>query len=682
MEESPRLKDRPSEASRLRKLFFWRRLSRLQMAVLIAAVILVVLLLAMFLRPSKKGDYSATVFTAKKSDLVISVLEGGTVTAANSFEIKCGVEGQTTIISVVPDGYVITEEDVKNGKVLLELDSSKLREQAIQQNIAFQDAAAAYTQAKEQLEIQKNQNESDIGAADLQVEVARMDLEKFLGSELTEPVLAGKVDFRELVAGPMESKTAGDFLRKIHLGGVASQTWEKLQSDIDLAAAQFANQETTYEWSRKLGPKIGPEVQIIADADKILADNLGRKWPDESLTGAGYVHSTDVEKDALLLKTAKSAMDQARLSRDIFLRYDFVKETRAFLSAYTEATRQLERTKAKTRSALAMAEVNLKTREESLKIQQEHLDRVNNQVAACTIHATKSGMVVYPARNDENRIAEGAVVRERQVILTIPDFSAMEVTVRVHEASVDQVKRGQQVKIVVDALPDMTLWGEVENVASMPEELNWLNPDVMVFRTTVALKNAPVFLKPGMSAQAEIMVDTVADAIVVPLQAVFNHNGQNLCCVLNGNVIEPRLIQTGRFNTKFIQVTGGISEGTQVLLSQPPIADAVLAKLVSRQAPAKGDAEAASAVRRDQNVSTSEATYGPRQANKSSKVDQHPIAKPHEDGPPASGRANTAAASPEGRRGDASTQGRDQMKPRAGQTPGAQEGAADQGVPH
>ncbi|MGD1212350.1 MAG: hypothetical protein ABR973_13460, partial [Candidatus Acidiferrales bacterium] len=214
--------------------------------------------------------------------MVISVSEGGTVAAANSQEIKCAVAGQTQVISVVPDGYVITDDDVKTGKVLLELDSSKLREQAIQQSIAVQDAAALYSQAKEQLEIQKNQNESDVSAAELQVEVARLYLEKYLGTELTEPVLAGKVDFRDLVAGRLNPKVAADFLRNLNLGGAASQTWEKLQSDIDLAGAQFANQKTIYEWSRKLGPKLPADEPLIADADKMLAEGLGRKWPDET----------------------------------------------------------------------------------------------------------------------------------------------------------------------------------------------------------------------------------------------------------------------------------------------------------------------------------------------------------------------------------------------------------------
>jgi multidrug resistance efflux pump len=525
--------------------------------------------------------------------LVISVSADGTIAASNPLEIKCAVEGQTPIISLVPDGYLVTDDDVKNGKVLLELDSSKLREQAIQQSIAFQNAAAACAQAKEQLEIQKNQNESDVGAAELQVEVARMDLEKFLGSELTQLVLAGKVDFRDLAAGQLDPKAAADFLSEINLGGAASQIWQKLQSDIDLAAAQFAHQETIYEWSRKLGPKIGPEVQIVADADNLLADSLGRKWPDETLTEGGYVQRSDVEKDALLLKKTKAATDQARRSRDLFLRYDFAKQMRTFLSAYAEATRRLERTKGTARSALVTAEVNLKTREESLKIQQDDVERVNRQLAACKIHATKPGMVVYPARNEEDNIAEGAVVRERQVILTIPDFTAMEVIAGVQEASVDKVKPGQRAEILVDAFPDIKLWGQVTKVARMPEEPRNLSTERKVYSTSVAIKDAPRGLKPGMSCHVEVMVDTLRDALIVPIQAVATYNGRSLCYVPKSGAPTPVLVETGQFDDEFIQVTNGLAEGEKVLLRQPPAPDAMLAKLAPKPEAAKSKEGAA-----------------------------------------------------------------------------------------
>jgi multidrug efflux pump subunit AcrA (membrane-fusion protein) len=580
----------PRKSWSFEKLLFWRVLSRRQLAATAAVSALVVLVPVLFLRSANKEDYAATAYVVKRSDLVINVLEGGSLAATHSQEIKCGVEGQTTIISVVPDGYVITDEDVAKGKVLLELDSSSLREKAIQQNITFQDAASAYTQAKEQLDIQKNQNESDVSAAGLQADLARMDLEKFLGVELTATVLKEDAELAPLMAGQLSAEQAAALLGKLKLGGAAWQNWQNLQSNIDLAGEDVARAKMSYQWSRKLGPKIGPEDKLVVWADETMARELGLKtWPEKNVKEVGCISQMDVEADAHALRQKLVAYSQAQLSLEIFLRYDFAKQTRTFLSAYTEATRQLERAQAKARSSLAMAEVNLKTREESLKIQQDHLDKVNKQVAECTIRATKPGMVVYPAASpyrDQDTIVEGATVRERQIILTVPDFAAMEVNVRVHEASADKIKPGQQVKVVVEALPNMTLSGEVKKMATMPEQLNWMSPDVKVFTATVALKDAPVFLKPGMSAQAEIIVDRVADAIAVPVQAVFDYNGRKLCYVLRGSTPEPRLVETGAFNNKFIQVVKGISEGDRVLLREPTIPDAVLAKLVAKQEPA------------------------------------------------------------------------------------------------
>ena len=110
-----------------------------------------------------------------------------------------------------------------------------------------------------------------------------------------------------------------------------------------------------------------------------------------------------------------------------------------------------------------------------------------------------------------------------------------------------------------------------------------------------------------MSAQAEIMVDKVSDALSVPIQAVSTYNGQRLCYVLRGQTPEPRLVETGQFNDKFIQVVKGLSEGEQVLLHQPPIADAVLAKLIPKPGPTKPAAGAAPVAKADEGAAKSPA---------------------------------------------------------------------------
>src|SRR5882672_5261041 len=100
----------------------------------------------------------------------------------------------------------------------------------------------------------------------------------------------------------------------------------------------------------------------------------------------------------------------------------------------------------------------------------------NEQLEKCTLRAKKTGLVVYGgARDDqfyyggEERIREGASVRERQAIITIPDLTRMSVNVKIHESYIKKVKKGQKARMTVDAFPDDILTGEVTKVGVLPD---------------------------------------------------------------------------------------------------------------------------------------------------------------------------------------------------------------------
>src|SRR5690606_27067060 len=110
-----------------------------------------------------------------------------------------------------------------------------------------------------------------------------------------------------------------------------------------------------------------------------------------------------------------------------------------------------------------------------LNLEAEKLADINEQLAQTIIRAQRPGLVVYgsaeqsgqPFRGGGNQepIAEGATVRERQPILTIPDMTEMAVRVNIHESAVQRVREGQKVAIRIDAFPNMRLTGEVTKVA-------------------------------------------------------------------------------------------------------------------------------------------------------------------------------------------------------------------------
>src|ERR1041385_675748 len=138
------------------------------------------------------GSGEGATFTARRGPLNISVLEGGSIRAVDSQEVKCevrvGYQG-IKILKIVDEGYEVTEDDIRTNKILVELDSSDLQKQIVQQDIQYESAAANLTDAQQNYDIQLNQNLSDIKAAEQKVRFARMDFDKFLGDNVTQEIV-------------------------------------------------------------------------------------------------------------------------------------------------------------------------------------------------------------------------------------------------------------------------------------------------------------------------------------------------------------------------------------------------------------------------------------------------------------------------------------------------------------
>src|SRR6185436_5625112 len=147
----------------------WKR------AALIAAV--AVVCVAGFLgfrRWSAPATEQAQFHKVKRGDMLISIVEGGALRAVKESIIRSEFEGISRIISIVPEGTY-----VKAGQILVELDSSELKDRVNQQDIAYQNNEFAFIQAKENLSIQQSLVESQIKEAELRVEFALSDLEKY-----------------------------------------------------------------------------------------------------------------------------------------------------------------------------------------------------------------------------------------------------------------------------------------------------------------------------------------------------------------------------------------------------------------------------------------------------------------------------------------------------------------------
>jgi HlyD family secretion protein len=551
-----------------------------------SAVIIVLLLILLFRGRGGSEDGAGEItFAATRGPMMVSVLEGGSIEALDSEEVKSEVEGQTKILAIVEEGYFITQEDVENGLILVELDSKDLRDRKIEQDLRYENAKASFTTALEQYAIQINQNASDIKAAELKVKFARMDFEKYLGGDVANLIIAAleaaEEERRAAVeaAGAIEAAVDGEAPEEAE--GDAQDAAEENDS-VALQVAYVPPKSidfSEYAHTERLGD--GEARQSLRKFTDDLDLSKGevrlakiRLEGTERLFEQEFVTQNELDNEKLAQQRKKNQEASAQTSLELFIKYEFMKQAEKLLSDYQEALRALERAKKMTVSQLAQAEAKLNSAEAQHNLQKRKRDEMAEQLVKCVIRAPRSGLVVYGEQGRshyrQEQIEEGSQVRERQVIITIPDPSVMVLKVSVHEASVKQIKVGQKTRVGMDAFPEEILHGEVKKIAVLPDsQSRWMNPDLKVYTTTIVIDGAHDWLKPGLSAQAEIIVEEFDDVLYVPLQAVTETDGERFCYLSKRGGPKEVLVETGSYNESYIIVTAGLDEGDEVLLKAP-----------------------------------------------------------------------------------------------------------------
>ena len=155
---------------------------------LLASPLLVGLLYAFL--PGNDSVHLAT-FQAIKGSMSIDVVEGGAIEATQAQVIKSRVEGRegTTILKIIDEGYQVTEKDVAEGLVLVELDSSAIVERIKAQETDVQAALANWMEYVKMREIRESANLSSIKDASVKAKFALMYFKKYLGEEAAQSIL-------------------------------------------------------------------------------------------------------------------------------------------------------------------------------------------------------------------------------------------------------------------------------------------------------------------------------------------------------------------------------------------------------------------------------------------------------------------------------------------------------------
>ncbi len=73
------------------------------------------------------------------------------------------------------------------------------------------------------------------------------------------------------------------------------------------------------------------------------------------------------------------------------------------------------------------------------------------------------------------------------------------------------------------------------NIANQPEPSGWWAGNIKEYATTISIDGTPQGLRPGMTAECEILVDHLKDVLTIPVAAVVEQRGGVLCLGQNAD---------------------------------------------------------------------------------------------------------------------------------------------------
>lgn len=172
------------------------------------------------------------------------------------------------------------------------------------------------------------------------------------------------------------------------------------------------------------------------------------------------------------------------------------------------------------RIAYDVAVSNVKSSNANVRQNQALLQQSSQDLSKATIRSNMDG-IVTKLNNEIGEKVVGTQQMAGSVIMTVSDLSTMDAEIEVSETDITNVKLGDTADVEVDAFPDRIIKGYVYEISnSAKSKGTGTQEQVINFIVKIRIIDQDVQLKPGMSCNADIKVNSKADVIAIPIQCV------------------------------------------------------------------------------------------------------------------------------------------------------------------
>ena len=345
------------------------------------------------------------------------------------------------------------------------------------------------------------------------------------------------------------------------------------------------------EWQMDLQIiNLAPEGTIVAAGDllvqfdtSILDEELGKLYDNSKQAEADLKSIDSQQKNRIFemeigLQIAKYTLEATELQTELlkFESKNKQEEARIDLKKakirYDEAENKIETQKIIDKTERMKIAVKL---EQS----QAMVEQMKRRIDSLTLRAPISGMVVYNEiggygpSSVRYKASVGDNVNSGATVVSIPDLSKMKVVVKLNEIDAGKLSVGKKVFIRLDAFEDVEYHGIVSDVSSIVDkgDNNYMPvakaPSVEV---SILIEENDEMLKPGMTAQARIILEEIPGVISVPVGTVFEDENGSTVVYTSKSYPDPVYVKLGKRNSNYVIVKDNIPDGAEISWSQPP----------------------------------------------------------------------------------------------------------------
>lgn len=162
------------------------------------------------------------------------------------------------------------------------------------------------------------------------------------------------------------------------------------------------------------------------------------------------------------------------------------------------------------------------------------------------------------------KVKLGDTVSKGTVLGTVVSPESLYVEGLIDEADIAKVSLGKEAHVTMDAYYGEIFKGIVYRISPV---VTGGKQETRTFEVRIRLKEPPKTIKPGMSAEVEIIVDKIENALVVPSQAIFERQKDSFLFVVRDSKARLTQVQIGRSSWTFTEILSGIKEGDEIIIN-------------------------------------------------------------------------------------------------------------------